>query len=401
MTFSPLNEALVSPESLLTGYHVEERVAINRLSRHDYAIYVDDYASPQLAIDAAIAAGGGDVGFGRGTYTLTAPLRIAYGGEAPVTLRGQGIGHETANTILQVPDGGTGIEIVNTAPSKCMTVHLQDFEVRGGAYGIHLLPAPSAWPLKNCRWQRLNCRLQTEIGIFLESPQFHNYYADILVFGSEPLLNTVGVKTFDVQNRNTYDRLEIRHCGTGFMVDAGPSERTQGAVGNIVFRDCLIEANLGPGMRFVNSGPERGQFVHVFLEADYFEHNGGVTGEADIVVEGDTARWQGIGLMPSSPSPAQIAAPGGPLLLDIQNNGTFRTSSFWGLGAGNRGIRQNGDLLLKPGFSPAAKSFSTYWDVWGMGNSGPVLKDEPTGKLWRLFVESGQVKLQDVTSSIV
>ena len=185
------------------------------------------------------------------------------------------------------------------------------------------------------------------------------------------------------------------------MVDAGPSERTHGAVGNSVFRDCLIEANLGPGMRFVNSGPERGQFVNVLMEAMYFEHNGGITGEADIVVEGDTARWQGIGLMPSSPSPAQIAAPGGPLLLDIQNNGTFRTSSFWGLGAGNRGIRQNGVLLLKPGFSPAIKSFSTYWDVWGMGNSGPVLKDEPTGKLWRLFVESGQVKLQDVTSSIV
>lgn len=95
---------------------------------------VSSYASPQAAINAAAAAGGGVVRFPCGATTISQPLQVTTAG---ITLEGCGIGGTVLSTTAQT---GNIIELGNTATpfSPCggvrdMTIHSNG---RTGGYAI-------------------------------------------------------------------------------------------------------------------------------------------------------------------------------------------------------------------------------------------------------------------------
>lgn len=89
--------------------------------RGNLSFYVDDYDSPQHAIDAAIAASGGVVEFRAGVYSIPNGLTVNYGADFAytssrgITLRGQGMhstilrGNGAGVNLLTISNSGSGL----------------------------------------------------------------------------------------------------------------------------------------------------------------------------------------------------------------------------------------------------------------------------------------------------
>lgn len=135
---------------------------------------VDDTAAIQRTIDQAIAAGGGIVDFGIGTYRLTAPLIV----KAPPDVSLRLCGATTIGAILRQDGGATQdiFQIGATDADLAERFHLSDLSLLDGRYALNLNNALGML----CERIRIN---GAQIGLYLQGTNEHHTFRQMQIEG--------------------------------------------------------------------------------------------------------------------------------------------------------------------------------------------------------------------------
>jgi len=368
------------------------------MSTNSYVYYVDDYDSPQAAIDACNNRGGGVVEFGpRKDYDANG-LRVEFDSRHNIVeLRGQGFGHrhDSSPTVLNVPAGAVGIEFVHSSTDAAKFC-ADNFEVHGGDVGMHLVNNPTNWSKGN-DFSRIMLRECARVGLWVQEQAFHALWSQIVVIGPQNENGqAIGILTENHQNASMWRDCEARQTNIGgFVIDTN----ADGSGFNSTIDGFLAEANYGPGLRARCTGvnmPHATQVNGMAILNGYCEDNGKKTGEADMLFEGHLHDSILHMIRFGPPSQAQRDNPAGPLMLDVR--GFARKVDIMGF-TGGKAINVAGQRVLGTNHSSVLR-LSFHDEVRPVGFD--VSRTDYPKRYHRLWIDdNGDVATQDVHEQVV
>lgn len=370
------------------------------MSINSYHYFVDDYDSPQAAINACNNRGGGVVEFGPRTDYDANGLRVEFDSRHNiVALRGQGFGHrhDSSPTVLNVPAGAVGIEFVHSSTDAAKFC-ADNFEVHGGDVGMHLVNNPTNWSKGN-DFSRIMLRECARVGMWVQEQSFHGVWAQIVVIAPQnPSGQSIGIETENHQNASKWLDCEVRQTNIGgFVINTN----ADGSGFNSTVDNLLAEANYGPGLRARNTKPfvqgdMATQVNGMALLSCYFEADGMTTGEADLLFEGHLHDSILHMIRCGPPSQAQRDNPAGPLMLDVR--GVARKVDIMGF-TGGKAINVAGQRVLGMNHSSVLR-LSFHDDVRSVGRQ--ITRNDQTLHYQRISVsDAGLMTLDDVNAAML